>query len=123
MAAPNLYASTNTVTAQTLPFALTTAEQDVLVNAASSNAMIEVAAITLNNIITSGTVDVTVRVYNAASGGTAFAMPAITIPIGGSVIAIGSENKIFLAENTRITIAASANSAATAYVSRKTATT
>jgi hypothetical protein len=123
MTAPNVYLSSNTVTAETLPFALTTSEQTVLTNAASSNAMIEVAAITLNNIITSGTVDVTVRLYNAASGGTAFAMPAITIPIGGSVIVIGTENKIFLAENTRITIAASANSAATAYVSRKTVTT
>ena len=122
MAAPNLYAGTNTVTAETLPFALTTSEQDVLVNAAGSNAMMEVPAITLNNIGTSGSVDVTVRLYNAASGGTAVAMPALTIPLGGSVIAIGSENKIFLAENTRISIAASANSAATAYVSRKTVT-
>lgn len=123
MAAPNLYASGNTVTAETLPFALTTSEQNVLVNAAGSNSMIEVPAITLNNIIATGTVDVTVRIYNAATGGTAFAMPAITIPVGGSVIPIGTENKVFLPENSRITIAASANSAATAYVSRKTVTT
>ncbi len=85
----------------------------MLTNAASSNKMLRVRSVTVNNVGTSGTVDVTLRFYDAASGGTAFAFPAITIPVGGSVIVIGSENPLPLEEDRRITVQASAANFAT----------
>lgn len=114
MAAPNLNSSTNTINARVATLALSaTTETTLLSNAASSNKMLRVRAITVNNVGTTGTVDVTLRYYSAASGGTATAFPAITIPVGGSVIVIGAENSLPLEEDRRLTVQASAANFAT----------
>jgi hypothetical protein len=114
VAAPNLNLATNSIVSRTAPLALSaTTEATLLTNAASSNKMLRVRSVTVNNVGTSGTVDVTLRFYDAASGGTAFAFPAITIPVGGSVIVIGSENPLPLEEDRRITVQASAANFAT----------
>lgn len=124
MAAPALYAGTNTVNGRTTPLALSaTTETTLLTCAASSNKCLRVRAITVNNTSTAGTVDVTLRYYSAASGGTATAFPAITIPVGGSVIIVGGENVIYLEEDRRLTLQASAANYATAFVSYEEVTT
>ena len=124
MAAPNLYLSTNTVAGRTDPLALSaTTETTLLTNASSSNKCLRVRAITVNNTSPAGTVDVTLRYYNAASGGTGTAFPAITIPVGGSVIIVGGENVIYLEENRRLTLQASAANYATALISYEEVTT
>jgi hypothetical protein len=114
MAAPNLNNAANTVTSRIAPLALSaTTETALLTNAASSNRLLRVRSVTINNVGTTGTVDVTVRFYDAASGGTAFAFPAITIPVGGSVIVVGNENSLPLEEDRRLTVQASAANFAT----------
>ena len=114
MAAPDLNTAANTINARIAALALSaTTETALLANAASSNKMLRVRSITVNNVGTTGTVDVTVRFYNAASGGTAFAFPAITIPVGGSVIVVGNENSLPLEEDRRLTVQASAANFAT----------
>lgn len=114
MAAPNLNSSTNTINARVAALAMSaTTETLLLSNAASSNKMLRVRSVTINNVGTTGTVDVTLRYYSAASGGTAIAFPAITIPVGGSVIVIGAENSLPLEEDRRLTVQASAANFAT----------
>ena len=124
MAAPNLNSSTVTINARTAPLALSaTTETTLLTNAASSNKLLRVRAVTISNVGTTGTVDVTLRFYNAASGGTAFAFPAITIPVGGSVIVIGTENTLPLEEDRRLTVQASAANFAVVLCSYEEVTT
>lgn len=114
MAAPNLNSSSNTINARVATLALSaTTETTLLSNAASSNKMLRVRGVTISNVGTTGTVDVTLRYYSAASGGTATAFPAITIPVGGSVIVIGAENSLPLEEDRRLTVQASAANFAT----------
>ena len=117
MAAPNLNAP-GTITGKTLGVNLSaTTESALLTNAASSNKALRVKSITLTNTSTAGTVDVTLRLYSAASGGTAYPWPAITIPVGGAVIPVGAENPIWLEEDRRLTVQASAANYATAVIS------
>lgn len=124
MAAPNLNSSSNTINARVATLALSaTTETTLLSNAASSNKMLRVRAITVNNVGTTGTVDVTLRYYSAASGGTATAFPAITVPVGGSVIVIGAENSLPLEEDRRLTVQASAANFATVICSYEEVTT
>lgn len=108
MAAPNLQAPT-TINGKTAGVNLSsTSETALLTNAANSNKALRIKSVTVSNTSTAGTVDFTLRLYSAASGGTAFAFPAITIPIGGSIIVIGGENPLWLEEDRRITGTASA---------------
>lgn len=124
MAAPNLNSSTNTINARVATLSLSaTTETTLLSNAASSNKLLRVRAVTINNVGTTGTVDVTVRYYSAASGGTATAFPAITIPVGGSVIVIGTENTLPLEEDRRLTVQASAANFATVLCAYEEVTT
>lgn len=124
MAAPNLNSSTNTINARVATLSLSaTTETTLLSNSASSNKMLRVRAVTINNVGTTGTVDVTVRYYSAASGGTATAFPAITIPVGGSVIVIGTENTLPLEEDRRLTVQASAANFATVICAYEEVTT
>lgn len=117
MAAPNLNAPT-TINGKTTAVNLSaTTETTLLTNAASSGKALRVKSITLNNTNVSGTVDVTLRYYSAASAGTAFPWPAITIPVGGAVIPVGSENPLWLEEDRRLTVQASAANYATVVIS------
>lgn len=117
MAAPNLNAPT-TINGKTTAVNLSaTTETTLLTNAASSGKALRVKSITVNNTNVSGTVDVTLRYYSAASAGTAFPWPTITIPIGGAVIPVGSENPLWLEEDRRLTVQASAANYATVVIS------
>lgn len=117
MAAPNLQSPT-TITGRTTAFNLTaTTEIVMLSNAASSNRAFRVKSVTAGNTGTTGTVDVTLRYYTATSGGTAFPLPAITVPVGGSVILIGAENPTWIEEDRRLSIQASAANFATVILS------
>jgi hypothetical protein len=117
MAAPNLQTPT-TINGKTTFLALSsTNETAFLSNAASSGKLQTVHALTISNNSSAGAADVTVRIYNAASGGTAFVLGPITVPVGQSVIPIGAENKLNLEEDRRITIQASAANYLTAIAS------
>ena len=109
MAAPNLN-STATINGKTAAVALSaTTETALLSNAASSNKALRIKHVTVSNSSTTLTCDITLRYYNAASGGTAFPIGAITVPAYGAVILIGAENPVWLEEDRRLTVQASAS--------------
>ena len=108
MAAPNLNAPT-TVRGMTAAVNLSaTTETALLTNAASSGKALRIKHVTVSNTNATATADCTLRYYSAASGGTAYPSPAVTVPVGGSVILIGAENPIWLEEDRRLTVQASA---------------
>lgn len=114
MAAPNLQSPT-TINGKTAFLALSsTSETALLTNAASSGQAMHVKAVTVGNSSTSLACDITLKVYSAASGGTAYQIGPITVPAYGSLIVIGSENAIWLEEDRRITLTASASNQLTA---------
>jgi len=117
MAAPNIN-SNATINGKTTAVSLSaTTETALLSNAASSNKAIRVKHVTVANSSTILACDITLRYYNAASGGTAFPIGAITVPAYGAVILIGAENPVWLEEDRRLTVQASASNQLTVLVS------
>jgi hypothetical protein len=109
MAAPNLNAPT-TITGKTTYLTLAnTDETNLLVNAASSGKALRVTMVTLANIDGANNVDATVRIYTAASGGTGHALAStITIPADATVVLLGRDSSVWLEEDRRLTVTASA---------------
>jgi hypothetical protein len=108
MAAPNLQSPT-TVNGKTTALNLSaTTETTLLTNAASSGKALRVKHVTVANVNTSATADVTLRYYSAASSGTAYPIGPITIPASGAIVLIGKENDTWLEEDRRLTVQASA---------------
>ena len=109
MAAPNL-ASPTTITGKTTYLTLAnTTETDLLVNAASSGKALRVTMVTLANIDGVSSVDATVRIYTAASGGTGHALAStVTIPADATVVLLGRDSSVWLEEDRRLTVTASA---------------
>ena len=109
MAAPNL-ASPTTITGKATYLTLAnTTETDLLVNAASSGKAMRVTMVTLANIDGTNNVDATVRIYTAASGGTGHALAStITIPADATVVLLGRDSSVWLEEDRRLTVTASA---------------
>lgn len=111
MAAPNLQAPT-TINGKTTYLNLsTTNDTDLLTNASGSGKALRVGTVNVANYSTAGSADITLRVYSAASGGTGYRIcSALTVPVGASVIVVGKENPIWLEEDRRISVQASAAS-------------
>jgi hypothetical protein len=109
MAAPNLI-NPGTITGKTTYLTLAnTTETDLLVNASGSNKALRVTAIYAANIDGVVSVDCTLRIYNAASGGTGFPLAnTITVPADATVVLVGKDAPIWLEENNRLTVQASA---------------
>jgi hypothetical protein len=118
MAAPNL-ASPTTITGKTVyvtPSATT--ETTLLTNAASSNRALRLTALLLTNVNGTNTVDATVRLYNAASAGTAFQIArTMTVPAGAAIVVLGRDSSLWLEEDRRITVQASAANDLTVFCS------
>jgi hypothetical protein len=109
MAAPNLNAPTTITGKATYLTLANTTETDLLVNAASSGKALRVTMVTLANIDGTSSVDATVRIYNAASGGTGFALAStVTIPADATVVLLGRDSSVWLEEDRRLTVTASA---------------
>ncbi len=110
MAAPNLLSPT-TVNAKFSGLNLSsTAETNFISNAASSNKFIRINALYAANVDGTNNVDCTIRIYdNATSGGTGYALASgVVIPADATVVIVGHDAPIYLQENYRITVAASA---------------
>ena len=108
MAAPNLQSPT-TINGKTASANLSaTTEATLLTNAASSGKALRVKSLTVANVNTSATADVTLRYYTAASSGTAFPIGPVTIPASGAIVLVGTENPLWLEEDRRLTVQASA---------------
>jgi hypothetical protein len=111
MAAPNLNAPTTITGKTTYETLANTDETNLLVNAASSGKALRVTMITLANIDGTNNVDATVKIYTAASGGTGHALAStITIPADATVVLLGRDASVWLEEDRRLTVTASAGS-------------
>jgi len=109
MAAPNL-ASPTSITGKTTYLDLTsTSETDLLVNSASSGKALRVTFLALCNVDGTATVDATVKIYSAASGGTGYEIVStMTVPADATVTPLGRDLSLWLEEDRRLTVTASA---------------
>jgi len=113
MAAPNLNAPT-TINGKTVYATLAnTSETTLLTNAASSGKALRLTALTVANIGT-GSTDITVSLYSAASGGTEYRLAStMPVPAYATLVIIGRDSSVWLEEDRRITVKASAANALT----------
>jgi len=109
MAAPNLSSPTS-ITGKTTYLDLTsTSETDLLVNSASSGKALRVTFLALCNVDGTATVDATVKIYSAASGGTGYEIVStMTVPADATVTPLGRDLSLWLEEDRRRTVTASA---------------
>lgn len=109
MAAPNLNSPT-TITGKTTYLALSsTSETDLLVNAASSGKALRVTSLFLANVDGTNNVDATVKIYDAASAGTGYEIVStLTVPADATVTPLGRDISLWLEEDRRLTVTASA---------------
>jgi hypothetical protein len=109
MAAPNLIAPTS-ITGKTTYLALSsTSETDLLINAASSGKALRVTSMWLANVDGTNNVDATLAIYTAASGGTGYKLlSTVTVPADATVTPLGRDLSLWLEEDRRLTVTASA---------------
>lgn len=109
MAAPNLQ-SFSTINGKTTYAALsTTNETTILTNSASSGKAMRITFFSVANVDGTNNCDITVSLYNAASGGTAYKLAhTITVPADATFAPLGRDQSIWLEEDRRITVQASA---------------
>lgn len=109
MAAPNLKSPT-TITGKTIFTALaTTTETTLVTNSASSGKAFRVTLLAIANVDGAAAADATVSVYNAATGGTAFKLlHTVSVPADSTFAPIGRDASLWLEEDRRITVQASA---------------
>jgi len=109
MAAPNL-ASPSSITGKTTYLDLTsTSETDLLTNASASGNALRVTFLALCNVDGTNDVDATVRIYSAASGGTGYEIVStMTVPADATVTPLGRDLSLWLEEDRRLTVTASA---------------
>jgi hypothetical protein len=109
MAAPNLNASPPVYGKTAYLNLANTNETNLLVNAASSGKAMRVTSLILVNTDGEANVDATVKLYSAASGGTAYpVVSTVTIPFDSTVSPLGRDLSIYLEEDRRLTVQASA---------------
>lgn len=110
MAAPNLLAPA-AIVGKTAVLGVTTSEANLLVNAASSNQAFKVnTLLAVNN--SGSAVTLTVLLYSAASGGTATAIAKTeSIAANARLTLIDKDRSIWLEEDRRIAVVASASAA------------
>jgi hypothetical protein len=111
MAAPNLKSPT-TITGKTIFTALaTTTETTLVTNSASSGKAFRVTLLAIANVDGAAAADATVTIYNlaATSGGTAFKLlHTVSVPADSTFAPIGRDASLWLEEDRRITVQASA---------------
>ena len=109
MAAPNLLSPT-TVTGKASGVTLAnTSETTFITNASGSNKFIRINALYAANIDGTANVDCTIKLYDAATGGTGYAIAnTVTVPADATVVMVGHDAPLYLEENRRLTVQASA---------------
>lgn len=111
MAAPNLIAATS-VYGKTAFSLFNTAATDttVLTNSANSGKLLKITSLYAANIDGAASVDCTVKIWNDDTAGTAYNLTHnVAIPAEATVVIIGKDAPIYLEEDRRITVAASAS--------------
>jgi hypothetical protein len=83
----------------------------IVSNPTSSNKVLKINTIlAANDDVSSGNVEVTVKLFNQAAGaGTSFSIAnAIVVPYQSSIVLLGKDSPIYLTENSSISALASA---------------
>ena len=81
----------------------------LLTNAVSSGKALRVSSLMLCNVDGTNSVDASVDVYSAATGGTGYALAStISVPADSTVVVISRDNPVYLEEDRRIEVQASA---------------
>lgn len=111
MAAPNL-ASPTTINGKTTYLTLSsTNETALLTNSASSNKALRVTCLMVANIDGTNAADIDVTIYDDDTAGTGHKIAnTVTVPADSTIVVLGRENSIWLEEDRRITVKASAAS-------------
>ena len=109
MTAPNLI-SPSTITGKTAFISLpSTSESGLLVNSAGSNSCLRVNSIYAANIDGSNSVDVTLKIYNDDTAGTGYSLAStVTVPADATVVLVNKDAPVWLEEDRRLTVTASA---------------
>ena len=114
MAAPNIMGLT-TVTCKSSQLLLTTSNQDLVTNAASSGQAFKVTSLYVANIHATATATVTVTLNKA--GSPLVLLNATEIPANFTLVVIDKESPINLEENDKIQVLSSAASSLNAFAS------
>ena len=109
MSAPNLIAP-STINGKTTYIDLTdTGETLLLSNAASSGKAFRVHSIYAANIDGSNAVDVTLKIYDDDTAGTGYSLAStVSIPADSTVVLVNKDAPVWLEEDRRLTVTASA---------------
>ena len=109
MTAPNMLSPSSIYPKTTAVALSTTSETNLLVNAASSGKTIRVQSVYAANVDGSNPADISLKWYNAASGGTGYHLAkTIAVPADATVVLLAADAYIWLEENTRLAVQASA---------------
>ena len=106
MTAPNI-AGLTTVTGKTVGLALTTSPADLVANAASSNKVFKINSLIIPNVDGSSTASCEVILQKSGSNDFYLAKD-IDVPAETTLIVISKETQIYLEENDKIIVFASA---------------
>lgn len=109
MAAPNLAAPVRITGKMVFTTCTSTNAVVLLTNGSASSACLRITSLMAANIDGTNACDATVQVFNAASGGTAFsAASTVSVPADSTIVVIGRDNAVYLEEDRRVTVQASA---------------
>lgn len=109
MAAPDLNSPTSVKGKAAFLALADTSSTALLTNAASSGKTLRLSSLMLSNVDGANSVDASVDIYSAASGGTGYSLAStISVPADSTVVVIGRDNPIYLEEDRRIEVQASA---------------
>ena len=87
-----------------------TSETNLLVNAASSNKTIRVQSVYAANVDGTSAADISLKWYDAATGGNGYSIAnTISVPADATIVLLGADAYIWLEEDSRLTVQASAS--------------
>lgn len=110
MAAPNLLLP-STITGKTVPLAVPASATNLLVNASASNKVLRVFTVVVANV-TGTAASITLQLFNAATGGTAFNIAkSVSVAANSTMTLVSADTPIYLEENTRLSVTAGTASA------------
>lgn len=110
MTAPNLINASSIYGKMTYTILNSTSETTLLTNSANSNKTIKITSLMFANIDGTNACDISASVYNAAVSGTGYKiLHTISVPADSTFAPIGRDTPLWLEEDRRITVQASAS--------------
>jgi hypothetical protein len=106
MAAPNIV-NVSSITGKTTPLIVTTANQDIVSNALSSNRLLKINSVLVSNINGASAAQITVSLIRAS---TEYRLAStIFVPANASLVVVSKDAQIYLEEGDSLRVIGSAN--------------